>query len=103
MPFTAQTPKHLFHFIIRYEGEGIVDANVVKFAKALQDKIAPSTNSSSNSPTPQPISVDPIPVSGPFPYAETPNLTLPARAVLPPVVQPSAPAPKMLPADGGHQ
>jgi hypothetical protein len=28
-------PKHLFHFIIRYEGEGLIDANVVKFAKAV--------------------------------------------------------------------
>ena len=29
-----QQPKHLFHFIIRYEGDGIVDSNVVSFAKA---------------------------------------------------------------------
>jgi hypothetical protein len=34
-PVPAQTkaPKHLFHFIIRYEGEGIVDDNVVKTMK----------------------------------------------------------------------
>ncbi len=30
---TYSTPKHLFHFIIRYEGEGIIDSNVVKFYK----------------------------------------------------------------------
>jgi hypothetical protein len=29
-----KAPKHLFHFIIRYEGEGIIDSNVVEFMKA---------------------------------------------------------------------
>jgi len=30
----VRQPKHLFHFIIRYEGDGIIDDNVVKFMKA---------------------------------------------------------------------
>jgi len=30
----VKAPKHLFHFIIRYEGDGIIDDNVVKFMKA---------------------------------------------------------------------
>ena len=30
---SLRMPKHLFHFIIRYEGAGIVDANLAKFAK----------------------------------------------------------------------
>jgi hypothetical protein len=47
VPMTPQTPKHLFHFIIRYEGEGIVDSNVVSFAKALKDM---STDGKSESP-----------------------------------------------------
>lgn len=34
VPATAKLPKHLFHFIIRYEGDGIIDDNVVKFMKA---------------------------------------------------------------------
>jgi hypothetical protein len=34
VPAPVRTPKHLFHFIIRYEGEGIIDDNVVKFLKA---------------------------------------------------------------------
>jgi hypothetical protein len=38
-PQTPPAPKHLFHFILgvgmRYEGEGIIDSNVVKFAKAM--------------------------------------------------------------------
>jgi hypothetical protein len=33
VPAQPKAPKHLFHFIIRYEGEGIVDDNVVKAMK----------------------------------------------------------------------
>jgi hypothetical protein len=33
VPAPVARPKHLFHFIIRYEGEGIVDDNVVKAIK----------------------------------------------------------------------
>jgi hypothetical protein len=34
VPTQAKPPKHLFHFIIRYEGEGIIDDSVVKAMKA---------------------------------------------------------------------
>ena len=34
VPAQAKPPKHLFHFIIRYEGEGIIDDSVVKAMKA---------------------------------------------------------------------
>jgi hypothetical protein len=34
VPAPAKPPKHLFHFLIRYEGDGIIDDNVVKFMKA---------------------------------------------------------------------
>ncbi len=34
VPAASRPPRHLFHFIIRYEGEGVIDANVVKFMKA---------------------------------------------------------------------
>jgi hypothetical protein len=34
VPAQAKTPKHLFHFIVRYEGEGIIDDSVVKVMKA---------------------------------------------------------------------
>ncbi len=37
VPAQAQHPKHLFHFIIRYEGAGVVDSNVVKLAKVYAD------------------------------------------------------------------
>jgi hypothetical protein len=33
VPAPVKPPKHLFHFLIRYEGEGIIDDNVVKFMK----------------------------------------------------------------------
>lgn len=33
VPTPVKAPKHLFHFLIRYEGEGIIDDNVVKFMK----------------------------------------------------------------------
>lgn len=33
VPAQAKPPKHLFHFIIRYEGDGIIDSNVVDFMK----------------------------------------------------------------------
>ena len=33
-------PKHLFHFIVRYEGEGIIDSSVVELAKVYQAKNA---------------------------------------------------------------
>ena len=47
VPYPPQAPKHLFHFIIRYEGDGVIDANVAKFAKALsmsQEKSVSATN-----------------------------------------------------------
>jgi hypothetical protein len=34
VPAPVKQPKHLFHFLIRYEGDGIIDDNVVKFMKA---------------------------------------------------------------------
>jgi hypothetical protein len=35
VPAQAQQPKHLFHFIIRYEGEGIIDSTVAGVLKQL--------------------------------------------------------------------
>jgi hypothetical protein len=65
-----QTPKHLFHFIIRYEGEGIIDSNVVKFAKALQDKVG--VNTPYTCPTPVPSAPVPAPpVGSPLSYSNS--------------------------------
>jgi len=35
IPAPLQHPKHLFHFIIRYEGDGVIDANLASLAKSL--------------------------------------------------------------------
>ena len=35
VPNPVQQPKHLFHLILRYEGEGIVDAEMVQMLKGL--------------------------------------------------------------------
>jgi hypothetical protein len=45
-------PKHLFHFSIRYEGDGIFDANVVKFAKALHQAATNTNAPTANLPPP---------------------------------------------------
>lgn len=37
VPAPVKAPKHLFHFLIRYEGEGLIDDNVVKFMKGYID------------------------------------------------------------------
>ena len=40
----AHQPHHLFHFIIRYEGDGLIDRNVVEFTKAYaKENAAPTT------------------------------------------------------------
>lgn len=39
VPAPVKAPKHLFHFLIRYEGDGIIDNNVVKFLKAYGDSV----------------------------------------------------------------
>ena len=54
VPMSPVGPKHLFHFIIRYEGEGIIDANVAKFAKALSEQ-AVSNNSGYLCPQQSPV------------------------------------------------
>jgi hypothetical protein len=57
VPYPPAAPKHLFHFIIRYEGDGIIDSSVVEFSKALiQAQIAESRNNQPPpSPTPTPV------------------------------------------------
>jgi hypothetical protein len=54
VPQQAQQPKHLFHFIIRYEGEGLIDANVVNFFKYYGDNSG-SEGKSPKSPPGEPL------------------------------------------------
>jgi hypothetical protein len=64
VPTSAQSPKHLFHFIIRYEGAGIIDSNVVKMIKAMKEEKAASSNESPKPVTPIEASYSPAPVGG---------------------------------------
>ena len=91
VPTPPVGPKHLFHFIIRYEGEGIIDSNVSKFAKSLIE--ANKENSSGQANYSYPPRRRRIPwraamtVRGSF---DPPNSTGPATR---------SPAPQMPPAD----
>jgi hypothetical protein len=57
VPAPVRAPKHLFHFIIRYEGEGIVDDSVVQALKAYSrtDQKEAEANSTCSTPTCCPV------------------------------------------------
>lgn len=80
VPAAVKPPKHLFHFIIRYEGEGIIDNNVVKFMKTqgqgLKIPYAPtaSPNVGATAPTPADSQGEPLYMSKP-PVSEIPPTT----------------------------
>jgi hypothetical protein len=59
IPATRKQPKHLFHFIIRYEGAGIIDSTVADVIKA---QIGRNTDEST---PPTPAAATPIPPSPP--------------------------------------
>jgi hypothetical protein len=76
VPPPVGKPKHLFHFIIRYEGEGIIDSNVVKFMKAQNEQSSPkAAEPDTNNPKPP----NDQKVSG-EPEAKTPVLPSPGYA-----------------------
>jgi hypothetical protein len=67
VPAQPQQPKHLFHFIIRYEGAGIIDSNVIKYMKLQNgDKEEKKAETAPTAPTAQAPS---------FPSAGTTGLT----------------------------
>lgn len=51
VPAPVKPPKHLFHFLIRYEGDGIIDDNVVKFTKNAIKVYNGSENETAARPT----------------------------------------------------
>jgi hypothetical protein len=109
VPFPPQAPKHLFHFIIRYEGEGIIDSSVVKFAKALSNASSISTTRDMAPPTPVCPAPVPMPVNLPqpaqygvptlpptnMPWSTRGNVpVMPPADLAPTHVAPSAPPPQ---------
>lgn len=50
IPAPLQQPKHLFHFIIRYEGDGAVDAGVAALAKVLSGETPAAEEQSDRAP-----------------------------------------------------
>jgi hypothetical protein len=96
IPHPMHAPKHLFHFIIRYEGEGIIDSNVTKFAKTL--------TGASQAEKPSTLSYAPpaAPITNVLPASGT---TLPPSQDLntPPQYMAPANAPRMPPADAPQE
>jgi hypothetical protein len=109
VPAAVKPPKHLFHFIIRYEGDGIIDDNVVKFIKAQLQGGKPLANLCPHSPSPvalpAPPAVTPPGVTGApainvapgYPQPSSPGYTAPpymdSSNSVPPAPEPPSPAP----------
>ncbi|MBI3822901.1 MAG: hypothetical protein HY289_09535 [Planctomycetes bacterium] len=99
VPYPPTTPKHLFHFIIRYEGEGIIDENVVKFAKALAQEAvkAQSNNCAPVVPSTHYLKETPSYPVSPFGTAPAPSGFTPAGSTAP--LPAASPIRAMPPAD----
>jgi hypothetical protein len=99
VPAAPALPKHLFHFIIRYEGDGIIDANVVKFARAMnQENKSSLGNLPSSTVVPAPA-VYAIPAAGMTPLAPPMPSSINGMVPSQNCVPPSTPRPVMPPAD----
>lgn len=94
VPYPPLAPKHLFHFIIRYEGEGIIDSNVVKFAKAMSNGSSSPSCSPLNSPS---LSEMPIPAAIGTVLGSTGN-SQPVMQVSGPSTSPGWTTPRTMPA-----
>ena len=95
VPPQHKSPKHLFHFIIRYEGEGIIDSNVVDLFKNMY-----SENMASSGPpyAPGPVSAPPN-----SPIACPPaGLSVNVQPLMTPPTS-ANPAPMMPPAETGSR
>jgi hypothetical protein len=76
VPAPVRAPKHLFHFIIRYEGEGIIDDNVVKFLKAYSQAYKNANDGSGSQAKLESAGYIPSAISGgppPLPPTATPE------------------------------
>ncbi len=91
VPAPVSRPKHLFHFIIRYEGDGIIDDSVAGVMKEYYRKNCDS-GTSETKPVLQSVLVSPTFGSSPSAAIGT------AATVLQPGTQVSAPPPELIPA-----
>src|SRR3712207_7598859 len=62
--FPYTTLFRSFHFIIRYEGDGIIDGSVVEFMKALKDYSAGEGRGGGACPVPATLAPAPSTVQG---------------------------------------
>jgi hypothetical protein len=92
----VRQPKHLFHFIIRYEGDGIIDDNVVKFMKAQYQSDKSKSKNSEAAPTTVPSVVGVPTYSVPPVVAPSPG-TPSAYGMVPACTVPSVPTPSTTP------
>jgi hypothetical protein len=109
VPSPPVGPKHLFHFIIRYEGEGIIDSNVAKFTKELVQGNSASSSASYVFPPPAapPPAADPLlqrssgsngPVTNTPPPMPTADAPAPSKLSPPDAAPSPIPAPPPFPA-----
>jgi hypothetical protein len=91
----VRQPKHLFHFIIRYEGDGIIDDNVVKFMKAQYQAEKSKSKNSEVAPTTVPSGYTTAPVSAAPPVGLSPaESSYPAPSLAPSVTVAPSPTKK---------
>ena len=90
VPAQAKAPKHLFHFIVRYEGEGIIDDSVVKVMKSYfqAEKKAsvattPAAGYSASALTPATAYSAPALTPATADYTSSPSTTPPSAVSLP--------------------
>src|SRR5262249_5950521 len=91
-------PKHLFHFIIRYEGEGVIDNNVAKVMEGFSaGKGAGGCDPLTNPPCLPPLPTAAVPVIAPDGASSQVQPSIPALppppppAVAPKPAQPKSP------------
>jgi hypothetical protein len=108
VPASPVGPRHLFHFIIRYEGDGIIDGNVAKFVKSLAEANKDTNVMQSNFTYPasngpvcmpatvgMPVTMSGMPTTSPprhMPLADAPPMRLPPAAIPVPAAVPVPPA-----------
>ncbi len=85
VPAPVRQPKHLLHFVIRYEGAGFIDSNVVKYVKAqaAQQAKADAEEKKAAKAVPDAPAERPSSPLSAVPAAPVPSTTAPAPATLP--------------------